>query len=321
MRVAVIDMGTNTFHLLIVELINSDFKVMYREKIAVRIGKDGISKGWITPEAWKRAMDTLKTFKTVAEEFDVEMISATATSAIRNAKNGEKLAAAIKSEVGIQTRIISGSQEAEYIYFGVQKAMAIGEKASLIMDIGGGSIEFIIATSKQILWLQSFEIGGQRMVDQFHHHDPITQNEISSLEEYIFSNLAPLFDAIATHQPETLIGSSGTFDTLSEIHCQKIGTAIDPELTEFPLSVESFEMIFQELISKTKEERLKIPGMIPLRVDMIVVASVLVKFIIDSCGIKHIRVSAFALKEGVLLKTIDQIRSKNSVSNKKDYDL
>jgi exopolyphosphatase/guanosine-5'-triphosphate,3'-diphosphate pyrophosphatase len=306
MKVAVIDMGTNTFHLLIVELVKDDFKVLYREKTAVRLGKGGIEKGLITKNAWKRALSTLTIFKEVAEKYDVSKIYATATSAIRNAKNGRDLVADIEDKTGITTRIINGREEAEYIYFGVQKAMNLGKETNLIMDIGGGSIEFIIANAYKIFWLQSFEIGGQRMIDRFHRHDPITVEEISNLEHYLFEELKPLFDAMSIHQPTTLVGSSGTFDTLSEIYCKRDGRAIDPDASEFPLTIKAFEEIFQDIISKTRAERLAIDGMIPLRVDMIVVASVLVKYILDSFGIKHIRVSAFALKEGVLLKTIEE---------------
>ncbi|MFZ9044693.1 MAG: exopolyphosphatase [Cyclobacteriaceae bacterium] len=312
MRVAVIDMGTNTFHLLIVDVKGGDFREIYREKIAVRLGQDGISKGSITSEAWKRALDTLNTFSEVIKEHDTTKTFATATSAIRNAKNGQQLVADIKEKVGIEVRIISGIQEAEYIFYGVRKAMDIGENPSLIMDIGGGSIEFIIASGNKINWLQSFEIGGQRLVDQFHHNDPITQEEISKLEHYIFHQLGPLFKAIDRHQPLTLIGSSGTFDTLSEIHCNRERKELNPDLTELPLTVASFEKIFQELITKNREERLKIKGMIPLRVDMIVVAVILIKYILDTCGLKNIRVSAFALKEGLLLNTIDQLQSENT---------
>ena len=316
MRVAVIDMGTNTFHLLIVELNNGDFHVLYREKTAVRIGKDGINKGLITDDAWERAIITLKTFKEVTESYQVDNIYATATSAIRNARNGQELVKDIEQKTGIQTRIIGGEEEAKYIYFGVKKALKIGSEPVLIMDIGGGSIEFIIADQEDVLWLRSFEIGGQRMIEKFHKNDPITEEEISNLEKYLFEELQPLFEAVAKYQPGILVGSSGTFDTLSEIYQNRIGQIVDPDLTELPLTIAAFEEIFQELISKTRAERLAIEGMIPLRVDMIVVASVLIKFILDSLDIKHIRVSAYALKEGVLLKTIDQLNKNNSLIDK-----
>jgi exopolyphosphatase/guanosine-5'-triphosphate,3'-diphosphate pyrophosphatase len=308
MRAAVIDMGTNTFHLLIVELIKADFTILYREKIAVKIGQGGINKGLITPDAWTRAINTLVIFKSVTEDFAVDRVYATATSAIRNAKNGRELVEEIEKETGISTRIIDGIQEAKYIYHGVKKAMQIGETPALIMDIGGGSIEFIIASSTEVKWMESFEIGGQRLVEKFHHHDPIIAEEISSLEQFFTQRLQPLFEAVDQHKPTTLIGSSGTFDTLSEIHLHKKQQAIIPNLTELPLEVDSFESIFHELVAKNRQERLAIKGMIPLRVDMIVVAVILVRFVMKRCQLNNIRVSSYALKEGVLLNTIDQLQ-------------
>lgn len=307
MKIAIIDMGTNTFHLLIVEVVDGDFHVLYREKSPVKIGEKGINRGFITDDAIGRAIDAVKAFRAKIDYFSISNIHATATSAIRNARNGQELVGLIEKETGINTRIITGIEEAEYIYFGVTKALKIAPEKSLIMDIGGGSIEFIICDETNVYWKKSFEIGGQRMVEKFHKNDPISKKEIDQLERFLFDSLGELFEECAKHQPQVLIGSSGTFDTLSEIYQQKEGLNKEPGATELPLSLEAFEMIFQDLLAKNREERLNIPGMIPMRVDMIVVAVVLVKFIIDSLDIKKIRVSAYALKEGVLLKTIHSL--------------
>ena len=313
MKVAVIDMGTNTFHLIIVEVEKDDFKIVYREKTAVKIGEKGINHGMITDDAIDRALKTLSKFKEVIDEEEVEQVFATATSAIRNAKNGKGLVALIKEETGIETRIISGIQEAEYIYYGVNKAVEIGDKASLIMDIGGGSIEFIIGTSKEIIWRQSFEIGGQRMVEKFQKHDPMLPTDKEALIKYLESNLEELFEACAEHQPKTLIGSSGTFDTLSDIYSLTSNVERAKDSTEYPLTLESFNEIYQELIVKNREERLAIPGMIPLRVDMIVVACELVNFIINKLELTNIRVSGYALKEGVLLNTLHSLEKEETL--------
>ncbi|MFT4737617.1 MAG: exopolyphosphatase/guanosine-5'-triphosphate,3'-diphosphate pyrophosphatase [Cyclobacteriaceae bacterium] len=314
MKAAVIDMGTNTFHLMIVEINGGDFTVLYKEKAAVRLGKGGINKGLITEDAWERAISTLIRFTKVIEDHEAAEIFATATSAVRNAGNGQELVDAIKATTGIDTRIISGLEEASYIYYGVQKALDIGDEPALIMDIGGGSIEFIIANMTEVYWLESFEIGGQRMMEIHHQNDPITDHEIKNLEEYLSSNLIRLFEAVEKFKPTTLIGSSGTFDTLSEIYQNKTGTSVGAEATEFPFTIAAFKDIFQDLVVKSRKERLDIAGMIPLRVDMIVVASVLINFIIKSFDIQSIRVSAYALKEGVLLKTVDSLTSHKSIN-------
>lgn len=308
-------MGTNTFHLMMVNVSGEKFRVTYREKIAVKIGEKGINQGFITDEAIERALATIRTFHHEIKAQGVDEIFATATSAIRNAKNGHELIARIEEETGIKARIISGLEEAELIYFGVSKALVIGDEPALIMDIGGGSIEFIIGTTKEILWKQSFELGGQRLLEIFHHHDPIVPEEINALENYLLVKLEELFDACAIHKPKTLIGSSGTFDTLSEIYQRKSGIILNEEMTEYPFSLEAFEKIFHEIIEKKREKRLAIPGMIAMRVDMIVVAAVLIKFIIDSLSISSMRVSAYALKEGVLLKTIEKFNQTGKVLN------
>ncbi|MFT7283188.1 MAG: exopolyphosphatase/guanosine-5'-triphosphate,3'-diphosphate pyrophosphatase, partial [Cyclobacteriaceae bacterium] len=301
-------------HLMIVEINGGDFTVLYKEKAAVRLGKGGINKGLITEDAWERAISTLIRFTKVIEDHEAAEIFATATSAVRNAGNGQELVDAIKATTGIDTRIISGLEEASYIYYGVQKALDIGDEPALIMDIGGGSIEFIIANMTEVYWLESFEIGGQRMMEIHHQNDPITDHEIKNLEEYLSSNLIRLFEAVEKFKPTTLIGSSGTFDTLSEIYQNKTGTSVGAEATEFPFTIAAFKDIFQDLVVKSRKERLDIAGMIPLRVDMIVVASVLINFIIKSFDIQSIRVSAYALKEGVLLKTVDSLTSHKSIN-------
>lgn len=310
-RIAVIDMGTNTFHILIAEVLLADFKTIYKEKVAVRIGKGGISHGKITSDAQKRALDTLIYFKNIADKEGASGIYATATSAIRNATNGQELCENIKKQTGIEVNIISGDREAELIYYGVNKALRLGEKPGLIMDIGGGSVEFIIGTDKQILWKYSFEIGAQRLLDKFQNHDPILDSEIKDLNLFLKEQLKPLIEACSEFSPETLIGSSGTFDTLSDIYLSEKNEPRSDTATELPFSLHAFEKIYQQIISKNKTERLQIPGMIEMRVDMIVVACCLVQFIIENCGIKEMRVSAYALKEGVILHTIESFQNKS----------
>ncbi|MCR9252740.1 MAG: exopolyphosphatase [bacterium] len=310
MKIAVIDMGTNTFHLLIASVNDGELKVLHKEKTAVRLGKGGISKGFITEEAEKRAIKALKRFKETIEIENTTQIFATATSAIRNAKNGSDLTKKIKEKTGIEVRVISGDEEAEYIYNGVKQALKIGSDPSLIMDIGGGSIEFIIANSKKIFWKRSFEIGGQRLIDRFHQNDPISLQEKESLESYLLKELQPLIEESKKYDISTLIGSSGTFDTLSDIYRMEENLEKDPDETEFPLPIDHYYSIVKDIISKKESDRLNIPGMIPLRVEMIVVAVILVDFVLNTLDLSNIRVSAYALKEGVLLNTLSKVYNK-----------
>ncbi len=303
-------MGTNTFHLMVAAIDEFGFKILLKEKVAVRLGKGGISHGIITEDAQERALQTLKAFKKIIDKEEVFATHATGTSAMRNAKNGQELADKIHEETSIQVRIISGTEEAELIYFGVKKALKIGDSTNLVVDIGGGSVEFIICNNNAVFWVGSFEIGAQRMLDLFHQSDRIEKEEIEKLNAYLEIELVNLFTALKKYKPKILIGCSGTFDTLSDIHRLKKGILKYIDETELPLEKTSFEEIYLDIISKTREERLAMPGMIEMRVDMIVVACCLIRFIVNKTSIKKLRASGYALKEGVLLHTIKMEQSK-----------
>jgi exopolyphosphatase / guanosine-5'-triphosphate,3'-diphosphate pyrophosphatase len=304
-RIAVIDLGTNTFHLLIVECIGDDQKILFKDRVAVKIGKGGINNSVITDDAMLRALNALKNFRKTIDEYKVDTICATATSAVRSAQNGNELVALIKKETGIEVQVISGDKEAELIYYGVKSALNLGDEKSLIVDIGGGSVEFIICDGKGIFWKQSFEIGAQRLLDLFHVHDPIRREDIVKLHAYLQEKLLPLRQACAQYKPTVLVGSSGSFDTISDIDAFSKGMTISIEQKkEYLLKVDSFERIYWDMIHKNKEQRLRIPGMIEMRVDMIVVAVYLIKFVMESYDIHKIRVSSYALKEGVLSKIL-----------------
>lgn len=307
-KIAVIDLGTNTFHLLIVKVEGKDFDILVRERISVRIGKSGINKGVITENAQLRALQALREFKAIIDLHHVEKVYATATSAIRNAENGEELKEKIKKETSIDINIITGDEEAEFIYYGVKTALSIGSQTSLIMDIGGGSVEFIICNENTIFWKQSFEIGAQRLLDLFHYHDPIYKEEIVKLNEYLQERLQPLSDAVAIHKPKVLIGSSGTFDTLVEINSYKTTENRNLGPYESTLPLDEYYLIHHDFISKPKDERMLIRGMIEMRVEMIVVASLLIKFVLEQFSLQDIRVSAFSLKEGVLYSIINSLK-------------
>lgn len=303
-KIAIIDCGTNTFHLLLINLEDNSYSTILKEKTVVKIGEGGINEKRITNEAWGRALKALTDFKLKIDLYQVSQVYAFATSAFRNAANGPDLKEEVKKSIGIDINIISGDDEADLIFKGVSWGLGLEKDKSLVMDIGGGSVEFIIGNGLEILWKRSFEIGAQRLLDLFHDHDPISTKSIHNLFDYLEVELATLFDAIATHNPTLLIGSSGTFDTLSEIYCQKNQLVTTGDMKELPFPINEFESIYQELISKNRSERLKIPGMIEMRVDMIVVATVLIKYILNRHSFEQMRVSTYALKEGVLSEII-----------------
>ncbi|WP_317194247.1 Ppx/GppA phosphatase family protein [Penaeicola halotolerans] len=289
---------------MIAQIIDDRFTILFKEKIAVKIGKGGINNGFIAEDALKRAHHTLKHFRNLIDGENISEIYAFATSAIRNAANGQDFVTSIRKKYEISIQVISGDQEAELIYEGIKKAVSLDETPSLMMDIGGGSVEFIIGNAQEIFWKQSFEIGAQRLLDLFHYHDPILLEEIINLNEYLQEKLTPLLNAINTYNPQKLIGSSGTFDTLTDIYFQEMGFEKDYKKPTYTLPVSNYRDIYNEFITKTREERLEIPGMIPMRVDMIVVAGALTTFILEQIKVDEIICSNYALKEGILAQVI-----------------
>jgi exopolyphosphatase/guanosine-5'-triphosphate,3'-diphosphate pyrophosphatase len=309
-RIAIVDLGTNTFHLLIAEGGQDGYNIIYRDRLAVKIGMGGINNGVITESAVHRALLAMQSFKNVIDTHHVQATYAFGTSALRNAANGRDVAERIKAITGIEVNIIPGDLEAHYIYLGVRAALGLGHDKNLIVDIGGGSVEFILADHDTVFWKQSFEIGAQRLLEKFHNHDPILPEEIAALEAYFNQSLQPLFEVLREFSPNVLVGSSGTFDTLSDIFCQQHDIHKAPEEIETPLSLQGFYEIHRELLTKNREQRMQIPGMIEMRVDMIVVACALVKFLLEKHSFSRIRVSTYSLKEGVLAHLSESLTKK-----------
>lgn len=301
-KIAIIDMGTNTFHLLIAERGVKVPRILYRGHEVVKIGMGGINDGIITEAACQRALTAMTKFKAIIAREGAGTLFAFGTSAMRSASNGIALAKDIESATGIPVQIISGDEEADLIFEGVKSALDLGTEKTLVVDIGAGSVECIIGDEQHLYWKQSFEIGGQRLLERFQKHDPIAAEEIAALDAFLAESLAPLCEALRKFKPTLLAGSSGTFDTLSDIFCIRHQIPRTYDEPETPLTHAAFYEIYGELVHKNRSERMKIPGMITMRVDMIVVACCLIRFILEHHRFEQIRVSSYSLKEGALAK-------------------
>jgi exopolyphosphatase/guanosine-5'-triphosphate,3'-diphosphate pyrophosphatase len=186
---AVMDLGTNTFHLLIVEGNSTHYTEIVHEQDPVKLGEGGINKGFIQPAAFERGIKSMLQYRRLIADNNVQQVRAIATSALRNAANGQDFIDQVKAQTGIAIEIIDGDAEAAYIYKGVKASGSLSEHNSLVVDIGGGSVEFIICDNKQVKWKQSFEIGAARLMDNFHRTDPIPPESITALNLYLQDSL------------------------------------------------------------------------------------------------------------------------------------
>ena len=299
-KVAIIDLGTNTFHLLIADTGTQKPEIIHHEKVGVKLGKAGINQDYIQPDAVNRAIITLQNFCAKMQQYEVSKVHAFGTSALRNAKNAKEVTDQIKSATDIDISIISGDEEAEMIYQGVRSALDLGTDISLIMDIGAGSVEFILANQEKTFWKKSLEIGAQRILEKFSISDPITPSEIESLDTFFNESLKEVDHAVKLYPPKMLIGSSGTFDTLSDVYCMEKNIQSGEHDSETPLTLDYFHSIYGRIIKMSRAERMTMLGMIELRVDLIVVGCCLVRYLIEKYKIEQIRVSRYSLKEGAL---------------------
>jgi exopolyphosphatase/guanosine-5'-triphosphate,3'-diphosphate pyrophosphatase len=311
-KIAIIDIGTNTFKLMIARIQEDGSVVIIdKEKIPVKLGEGGINNDIIAHTPFLRGIKAMKTHKEKIDRFQVDEVLAFATSAIRSAKNGKEFVRKVKAETGIEIEIISGDREAELIYFGVRRALEIGNEKALIMDIGGGSTEFIIADANRIYWKHSFDLGAARLLEVINPSEPITKQEIKKLKLYLKEQLSLLWGACEIYQVKTLVGSSGSFDSLSEMIYYKFNTEENPLIkTEYHFDLKNFEVIYKLLLNSTIEKRFKMRGLAAMRVEMIVVAVIMIKYVFKKIKLKEMRLSTYSLKEGILYDYMQNAQNK-----------
>jgi exopolyphosphatase/guanosine-5'-triphosphate,3'-diphosphate pyrophosphatase len=302
MKVAVLDLGTNTFHLLIVDVKqDGSFSKIFKSKMAVMLGKDGIHHNRIAPPAFDRGIKALKHYSDVIRRLKPEKVFAFATSAIRSASNGRKFVEQVFRETGIRIKVITGSREASLICRGVRQSVLMTEKPQLIMDIGGGSTEFIIANGNKIFWKKSFNIGVSRLLETFRPGDPITANEVRAVKFFLEKTLAPLDAAVKKFPVHSLIGSSGSFDTLAEmIGWRFYKRDILKNVKSLRFNLEDYAKLHKMLLSSTTAQRMRMKGLVKMRVDLIVLSSICTGFVLGRYSMLEMILSKTALKEGAL---------------------
>ena len=297
MRVAVLDLGTNTFHLLIAEPSpGGGWTTVVKHKIYVKLAEEGIHR--IGDAAFTRGLEALRVFKKELDRANVpaSQIRAFGTAALRTAENAPDFIQQATGIIGVRPESIPGDREAELIHKGVRKAVPFPDNPVLIMDIGGGSVEFIIADRERVFWQQSFPVGAAVLWRSFHQNDPITAEEVQQVNDHLDTTLAPLWQALAQYPCPTLVGASGTFDVIDLF---LLDPATKPALYGY-IPVADFYPLYETLLHSTLAERRAMPELPEERVEMVVVALVLIRLVLQKAGILEIYTSVYALKEGML---------------------
>ena len=305
--IAAIDIGTNSIHMVIVKVEPSlpAFTVIAKEKDTVRLGDRDPATGKLTPEAIKRSLNTLRRCKDLATSLGAAQIIAVATSATREAPNGEAFLRQIEAELGIIVNLISGQEEARRIYLGVLSGMDFQDCPHIIIDIGGGSTELILADIHEPRFLSSTKVGAVRLSKELVTTDPISDSELKVLRAYVRGMLERPVDEIwrnlQLNEVPRMIGTSGTIETIAAIHAkEELGEVPDP-LNGYEVSRKDIEKIVKKLAKMSYKERLDVSGISEKRAEIIVPGAVILLEAMTMLKLDSVVMCERALREGMIV--------------------
>ncbi len=295
---AIIDLGTNTFQLLVAESDSSgNLQTVLEMHTAVGLGKGAMESGLLQLDAMARALEALERFLWEAQNKGCDSVVGIGTSILRNARNASAFIQVVESELGIPIQVISGMQEAEFIFHGIVNSMPQPwNEVSLVMDIGGGSVEFILFQGKEILFKTSLELGGLKLQSRFQVNGEYHIQLESALNAYVLNGLSSVLEACATYRPTCLIGAAGAFETLADIQLANGFLATIEKANE--LSIGDFYELKSNMADLSLAERQEIPGMKAFRASMLPYANCLIEQVLKHGKLQSLWMSMYSLKEG-----------------------
>ncbi|MGE0702431.1 MAG: HD domain-containing protein [Vicinamibacterales bacterium] len=310
MRLAAIDIGTNSVHMIVVQVRpDLSFEVIDREKEMVRLGAGGLDGRALTPEAMHAALQVLSKFRRLAESHGVDEIVAAATSATREAENGGEFLHAITAETGIRPKVITGTEEARLIHMAAAYGVGVPGEVAVSVDIGGGSVEITRGIGPDVDRGQSFKVGVIRLTERFVKSDPIQAREERRLVRHIENQLGEYLDTIAAAGFDRVIGTSGTILSLGTVAAAESGKPA-ANLRNRRVSAKQLHRIRKELTTLDLERRLRVPGLDPRRADLAVAGAVLFDTIVRRLGAEEITLCDLSLREGLILDYIARHRKR-----------
>ena len=304
---AAVDVGTNSFHLVVVKLLpDNSFTVLNKEKITVRLGESAKQIKHLTDDAIERGVDAMKLFGIVAERMGAPL-RAVATSAVREAENGEDFIDQVKKTTGIEIEVVSGFEEARLIYLGIIQALPVVEERIALFDIGGGSTEILVGEGGRSLYANSFKIGAIRMTQRFFPEEEVTKEQVEKLRLFLRGELYFAAQEVRTRSPKQLIASSGTAQTIAAMILADQGAIIPDTLNGIRIKLQHVHKTVKQIIkAKSFAERAKLPGCDPRRADILVAGAIVLETIMQELGFEEFMISSYALREGIILDTIQK---------------
>ncbi len=317
-----IDIGTNSIHMVVVKIKPQfpSFSIIAKEKDTVRLGDRDLKTGKLTPEAIDRALSALRRCQDLALSFGAQHLIAVATSATREAPNGQDFIRHVEQELGLQINLIAGPEEARRIYLGVLSGLEFNEQPHVIIDIGGGSTELILCDRTDARFLSSTKVGAVRLTQEFVHTDPITSQELTYLRAYVRGMLERPVEQILTHlkpgEVPRMIGTSGTIETLAILQARSQTEELPNPLNGYTVSRADLTKLTAELAALDYDDRTVFPGMSERRAEIIVAGAVILLEAMEMLGLEEISICERALREGII---VDWMLTHQLIADKLQY--
>lgn len=304
--IAAIDIGTNSFHLVIVEVqSDNSFKLLDKQREVIRLGSHkGEDLSVISEGEIEKAIDILKNYKMLAEHYGAS-IRAVATSAVREAENKDKFVQAVKDKTGIEIEVVDGRTEAKLIFYGIKNAIDVEQKNVLCIDIGGGSSEFIYAENGNPVITESVKIGAVRLSKKFFPDFVLKKESVEACHSYVEAQISYIKYLVNGKKIDQVIGASGTIVATAILVQELFNKPKKKSINKITFTSEELNFVYKEIIRhKTPAERISLPGMELKRADIIPAGIIILKTIFDLFEIKKITLSEYALREGIIYDTI-----------------
>jgi exopolyphosphatase/guanosine-5'-triphosphate,3'-diphosphate pyrophosphatase len=309
MRIAAIDIGTNSLHMIVVRVRGDfSFEVIDREKEMVRLGAGGLDGRALTPEAMHTALQVLSKFRRLADSHRVDEIIAVATSAVREAENGGEFLHAITDQTGIRARVISGMEEARLIHLAAAYGVSIPGETVVVIDIGGGSVEITRGAGSTIDSARSFKLGVIRLTERFVKSDPLESRDERRLVRHVEAELNEYLEQIGNAGFDRVIGTSGTVLSLAAVALSDQQRAAGTSLRNSRVSAKQLHRVRKALTKVGLEKRLRIPNLDPRRADLAVAGAILLDTVVRRLGADEITLCDLSLREGLVIDYIARHR-------------
>ena len=305
-RIAAIDIGTNSFHLLVAAIDPKlrTFRIIQAEKVTTRLGERDPATGELTAAAMQRGYETLRQFRDLAASHQVEQIVTAATSAVREAPNGRDFLQTILDDLGMDVDLVSGPEEARLIYLGVLSGMPFGDRPHLLLDIGGGSTELILADGRDARALTSTRVGAVRLQRDFIKDDPMPPKRRSFLQAFIQGSLEPAVDKVRRRikpgETPVLVATSGTAMAIGSLAASEEERP-PRKLHGYRLTRQRLDRVVDRLITMTPAQRRNLAPINDRRAEIIVPGALILQTTMQMLGVDELVLSERALREGLIV--------------------